>query len=113
MGLSTELSGLRRSLDAISVAFQNPLVRSEKALAPENTSIWAAVAGALEDVRRTLEVFESKISSHQEDKNRRNIFKKSVTTWKLNLSDGDLATLRAQINTHVNSLQISLQTVNV
>lgn len=111
--LSTELSGLRRSLDAISTALQNPIVRTEKATAPENTPIWAAVAGALDDCRRSLEDFEKKIAPHQQAKNRRNIFKRSVTAWKLDLSDADIRGIRGQTNTHTNSLQVALQTVNM
>ena len=113
LALSNELSGLRRSLDAISNVLQNPLVRSERAIAPENIPIWAVVAGALEDCRKSLGAFENKITPHQQDKNHRNIFKKSIATWKLSLSDADVRTLRDQTNTHTSSLQIALQTVNM
>ena len=113
VALSTELSGLRRSLDAISNALQNPLARSEKASAPENAPIWAAVAGALEDCRNSLQTFEKKIAPLVSEKNRRTFLKKSITVFKLNLSDADIKAIRDQINTHSNSLQIALQTVNM
>ena len=111
--LSGELSGLRRSLDATSVALQNPLVRSDKAAAPENTPIWAAVAGALDDCRETLQTFEKRVQPYQQQESKRSIFKKSVTVWKLNLSKDEINLVRDQIQTHTGSLQVALQTLNM
>ena len=114
LALARELSGLRRSLDAISNILRNPLVRSERATAPENIPIWVAVAGALEDCRKSLEAFEKKVNPHRHEKiSHRNVIRKSIAIWKLGLSDADIKTLRDQINTHTNSLQIALQTANV
>ena len=111
--LCNELSSLRRSLDAISTTLQNPLVRSETAVAAENIPIWAAVAGSLDDCRQSLQAFESKIAPFQHEKSRRNLLRKSVAVWKLNLSDADIKTIRDQTNTHTSSLQIALQTINM
>ena len=113
LALSNELSGLRRSLDAISTTLQNPLVRSETAVASENTPIWAAVAGSLDDCRQSLQAFEHKIVPYQREKGHRNLLRKSVTVWKLNISDADIRTIRDQANTHTSSLQIALQTINM
>lgn len=113
LALSNELSSLRRSLDAISTTLQNPILRSERAIASENTPIWAAVAGSLDDCRQSLQAFESKVAPYQHEKNRRNLLRKSATVWKLNLSDADIRTVRDQTNTHTSSLQIALQTINM
>ncbi|KAB8337335.1 hypothetical protein FH972_021634 [Carpinus fangiana] len=107
--LSQEVTGVRRVLDAIGVVFANPIVRSEKATSLENGPIWAAVAGALNDCRVSLERFDEQLSPSDRKPAGRSFLKQSLKWMKLSFKAESIDKLRFQMSTHTNNLQISLQ----
>lgn len=111
--LAGEVTSLRRVLDAINVTItNNPILMGEKAMAPENTPIWAAVAGSLNDCRVTVERLALTLPK-QGPSGKRNFLRQTIKVFKYNNSTDDVQNNRAHVNTHVNSLQLSLQMVSM
>lgn len=111
--LASEVTGVRRVLDAIGVIFANPLIKSEKATSVENAPIWAAVAGALNDCRISIENFNLQLTGHTRKPAGNSFLRQSLKWMKLSFKLEDICKIRFQMNTHTNNLQISLQMVSM
>jgi hypothetical protein len=106
-----EISALSRVLNSVSSSFTDPALSSRIALTGHEGQHWGDVLTSMGDCRRTLErlvkILE-KVSSEEKGALRR-----TRKQFRLNIASGEIAVLRNQILLFTQTLQISLQMINL
>jgi hypothetical protein len=108
--LYDEVTGLNRTLDAISSCLENASIQ-ESVHTEQNKELWKSVTASLGDCRVTV---DSMCQTLQGVKKRgSNVAAQALRTFKLNWKEDQIGTLRSQIQSHNTALQLALQMINV
>jgi hypothetical protein len=111
--LYAEVDALCRVLDAIGSSLDDPMIRSAKAGAQDNSKLWSSFDGSLADCRQTAQSLDDILKGNKGKSTSRNPFKQSIRQMKLSLHEDDIKNIRTQVQTHNTNLQMALQTINV
>lgn len=108
-GLYGEVEGLRKCLESIAKTLQSPSVKRYDQL-----PLWEDVGDGLGECQKTVLAFHKKLETiRPASPERVGKFKACVAQLKLNFSDEDIKSLRAQVHSHSLAMQMILQMINV
>lgn len=106
-----EISALSRVLSSISSSFTDPALSSRIALTGHEGQHWRDVLTSMEDCRRTLERLLKILGKVRSEE--KGALRRTRKQFLLNVASGEIAVLRNQILLFTQTLQISLQMINL
>jgi Fungal N-terminal domain of STAND proteins len=108
--LYDEVTGLNRTLDAISSCLENASIQ-ESIHTDQNKDLWTSVMASLGDCRVTVDNMCQTLQGVKQPGS--NVAAQALRTFKLNWKEDQIRTLRSQIQSHNTALQLALQMINV
>jgi hypothetical protein len=108
--LYDEVTGLNRTLDAISSCLENARIQ-ESVHTEQNKKLWKSVTASLGGCRVTVDSLCQTLQGVKKPGS--NVATQTLRTFKLNWKEDHIRNLRSQIQSHNTALQLALQMINV
>jgi ankyrin repeat protein len=110
---SDEITALSRVLHSISISFADPSVSSLPALTGHEGQHWRDVQRSLGDCKLSLEQLAKILEKVKAAAEGKGMLRRARKQFTLNMRAGEIVTLRSQIVSYTQTIQISLQMISL
>jgi ankyrin repeat protein len=110
---SDEITALYRVLHSISISFADPSVSSLPALTGHEGQHWSDVHRSLGDCKLSLERLAKILEKVKAAAEGNGVLRRARKQFTLNMRAGEIVTLRSQIVSYTQTIQISLQMISL